>query len=81
MKTIVKNLITEEKTTYINNLSLTDNIINQIIAETKQGSNLLNPVTRQVIKEKYYIRETVSQVTGLKFAYCESLNLFAKTID
>lgn len=78
MKTEITNLLSGEKTLFINDLSLTDNIINAIICDKKQTGNLLDTNTRQAIKEKYPIREYISTITGRPFAYCESFDLLAK---
>ena len=40
--TIVKNVITEKKETYYNNLDLDENLISSIISLNNQNSNLLN---------------------------------------
>ena len=37
MKTVITNLITGEKTLFVNDLSLTDNIVNYIICDSKRA--------------------------------------------
>jgi hypothetical protein len=78
MKTEVKNLLTNEVEIYINNLSLTENIINSIITVKNLSSNRLNEKIRAKIKKDYKIIETTSKITNRKFAFCEEFNLHAK---
>jgi hypothetical protein len=78
MKTEVKNLLTNEIEIYINNLSLTENIINSIITVKNLSSNRLNEKIRAKIKKDYKIIETTSKITNQKFAFCEEFNLLAK---
>ena len=78
MKTIVKNLITKEETIFVNDLSLTENIVNTIICNSSRTGDLLNPKHREEIKQKYSIVERKSTITGRIFAYCEAKDLHAK---
>jgi hypothetical protein len=78
MKTIVKNLITKEETIFINELSLTENIVSAIICNSKRTGQILNKEFREEIKAKYPIKEAKSTITGKTFAYCEAKDLLAK---
>lgn len=78
MKTIVKNLITKEETIFVNDLSLTENIVNTIICNSNRTGDLLNLKHREEIKQKYSIVERKSTITGRRFAYCEAKDLHAK---
>ncbi len=78
MKTVITNLITGEKTLFVNDLSLTDNIVNYIICDSKRAGQLLNKEYREEIKTKFPIVESISTITGRTFAYCEAKDLHAK---
>jgi hypothetical protein len=78
MKTTVKNLITGEQFIFVNNLPLSENIVNVIVLNSKRTGDLLNESYRQEIKNKFPIVETKSKITGNVFAYCESKDLHAK---
>ncbi len=81
-KTIeVTNLITMEKLTFVNPLTLTENIVNAIIFNAKQTGQLCFEHKRNEVKEKYNIVESTSAITGGKFAFCEEKNLHAKYIN
>ena len=77
--TTVKNLITGEKNTYANRLSLTENVVNQIMYQTGQTSDLLT----ESVREKYrsMITESVSTMTGRRFAFCENYDLHASAAN
>lgn len=81
MKTIITNLITREETIFVNDNSLTDNIVSLIICESKRTGQLLENKVRQEIKEKYPIKESFSTITGRQFAFCEAKDLHAKYIS
>lgn len=78
MKTIVKNLLTNEETLFVNSLSLTENIVSTIIIQEKRTGQLLNEDYRNEIKKQFPIKEATSTLTGRQFAYCESKDLHAK---
>ena len=76
----VKNLITGEELIFVNQASLTDNIINAIISNTKISSALLDQAQRETISQLYPIKEGTSTITGSTFAYCPERHLHAKYI-
>ena len=80
MKTQVTNLLTSEELIFVNDLSLTENIVNAIISNSKTTGNLLNVEYRDKIKQQFPIKESVSTITGKAFAYCEAKHLHAKFI-
>ena len=80
MKTQVKNLVTGEENIFVNDLSLTENIVNVIIINNKRTGELLNKNLRAQIKQENQIVESKSKITGNNFAYCIDLNLHAKQI-
>jgi hypothetical protein len=81
MKIQITNLITQEKTLFVNDYSLTENMVSHIMCEQKKLSLLLDEATRKKIKEQYNITESLSTITGNPFAYCEQLDLHAKYIN
>jgi hypothetical protein len=78
MKTEVTNLLTLEKSFFVNDNSLTENIVSCIICNQKRTGKILDKQYREEVKAKFPIIETVSKITGRKFAYCEKLDLHAK---
>jgi hypothetical protein len=80
MKTQVTNLITGEKTLYVNDLSLTENIVSHIICNSKRTGQLLNKEYREEIKTKHPVKESISTITKRPFAFCEDKDLHAKYI-
>jgi len=78
MKTEITNLLTGAKEHFVNENSLTENIVSCIICNQKRTGQLLNKEYREDIKAKFPIVESVSKITGRKFAYCESMDLHAK---
>ena len=78
MNTIVKNLITNEEALFVNDLSLEENIVSQIIIGNKQTGNLINQDFRNKIKAEHPIQTSVSTITGREFAFCESKDLHAR---
>ena len=81
MKTIIKNLLTNEESVYINDLSLIDNMINDIILKEKATSNLLNKKLREKIKNENNLKIHISKITGQCFVYCEKHNLIARAAN
>jgi len=82
MKTIeITNLLTQEKTHFVNELSLTENIVSKIILDNKQTGQILNKAVRQEIKNTFEIVERISGMTGNSFGFCGSKNLHAKYIN
>lgn len=77
-KTIVRNVLTKKEMTFVNSLSLTDNIINYIMLEKKESSNILNAKRRKIHAK--HIEEGISQINNKGFAYCNENNLIAKHI-
>jgi uncharacterized membrane protein len=78
---LVTNLITQEKAFFVNDLSLVENIVNQILYNQNSTCLLCNEDYREVIKDRFKIIESVSVKTGEKFAYCSALDLHAKFIN
>ena len=78
MRTIVRNLLTNEESVYINDLSLIENMINEIILKEKATSNLLNKKFREKIKNENNLKIHTSKITGQCFVFCEKHNLIAK---
>lgn len=79
MKTIVRNVLTNEESVYINDLSLIENMINAIILKEKATSNLLNKKFREKIKNENNLKLHTSKITGRSFVYCEKYDLIAHT--
>ena len=77
MKTIVKNLLTNDKMVFVNDLSLVDNMVNAIISIEKKTSNLLNDNLREKIIVENNLTEHTSKITGRTFVYCEKYDLIA----
>ena len=75
---IVKNLITGEELTFVNQDSLTDNVINAIISNSKLSSALLDQAQRETVSQLYPIKEGTSTITGRTFAYCQERHLHAR---
>lgn len=81
MKIQVTNLITGEKTLFVNDYSLSHNIVSLILIDSKRTGDLLNDNVRQSIAASYPIREGKSKLFNNPFAYCDEKNLHAKYID
>ena len=79
MKTIVKNVLTNEKMFFVNDLSLVENMVNAIICIEKKTSNLLNENLREKIIAENNLAEHTSKITGRTFVYCEKYDLIAHT--
>ena len=77
MKTIVKNVLTNDKMFFVNDLSLVDNMVNAIIYIEKKSSNLLNEDLRKKIIVDNNLAEHISKITGRTFVYCEKHDLIA----
>ena len=77
MKTIVKNVLTNDKMFFVNDLSLVDNMVNAIIHIEKKSSNLLNEDLRKKIIVDNNLAEHISEITGRSFVYCEKYDLIA----
>jgi len=77
MKTIVKNVLTNDKMFFVNDLSLVDNMVNAIIHIEKKSSNLLNEDLRKKIIVDNNLAEHISKITGRPFVYCEKYDLIA----
>ena len=77
MKTIVNNVLTNDKMIFINDLSLVDNMVNAIIYLEKKTSNLLNDSFREKIIAENNLIEHTSKITGRSFVYCEKYDLIA----
>ena len=77
MKTIVNNVLTNDKMIFINDLSLVDNMVNAIIYIEKKTSNLLNESLREKIIAENNLIEHTSKITGRSFVYCEKYDLIA----
>ena len=77
MKTIVNNVLTNDKMIFINDLSLVDNMVNAIISIEKKTSNLMNESLREKIIAENNLIEHTSKITGRSFVYCEKYDLIA----
>jgi len=77
MKTIVNNVLTNDKMIFINDLSLVDNMVNAIISIEKKTSNLMNESLRKKIIAENNLAEHISEITGRSFVYCEKYDLIA----
>jgi len=77
MKTIVNNVLTNDKMIFINDLSLVDNMVNAIISIEKKTSNLMNERLRKKIIAENNLIEHTSKITGRSFVYCEKYDLIA----
>lgn len=80
MKIQVTNLSTGEKSLFVNDYSLTYNIVSAIIIDEKRTGDLLNKEVRDMIEEKYPVRELKSKKTKRLFAYCSKKDLHARFI-
>jgi len=77
MKTIVNNVLTNDKMIFINDLSLVDNMVNAIISIEKKTSNLMNERLRKKIIAENNLAEHISEITGRSCVYCEKYDLIA----
>jgi len=77
MKTTVRNLLTGETELFINEYSPVENLVNSVICNRKQTSQLLNKDFRNRLKLSLKIVEKIS-ANGDNIAFCEPLNLFAR---
>ena len=77
MKTIVRNVLTNDEMIFVNDLSLIDNMVNAVIHIEKKISNLLNESLRKKIIADNKLAEHTSKITGRSFVYCEKYDLIA----
>ena len=77
MKTIVRNVLTNDEMIFVNDLSLIDNMVNAVIHIEKKISNLLNESLRKKIIAENNLVEHTSKITGRPFVYCEKYDLIA----
>lgn len=77
MITIVKNVLTNDKMFFINDLSLVENMANAIIYIEKKTGNLLNESLRKKIIADNNLVEHTSKITGRSFVYCKKYDLIA----
>lgn len=75
MKTIVKNVLTNEEMIFVNDLSLVENMVNAVIYIEKKPSNLLDKNLRKKIIEDNNLIEHTSKITGRTFVFCEKYDL------
>ena len=79
MKTLtVTNVLTDEKTTYVNNFTLEHNLITTILLITNRASQLHNEMIRARIKELNKIDNFYSSVDNKSVCFCENFNLYAR---
>ncbi len=76
--TIVKNIITNEEMVYVNDKDTVQNMVNAIIAQRRQYSNLLSSTLRNEIIAKYNLQERISRNEKDYICYCEELDLIAR---
>lgn len=74
----VRNLITSNVSIYVNDKGLSENIVNEIILQNNQSSNLLDESFRD--KYRNLVEENTSTITGRKFAFCEQYDLHASYV-
>ena len=76
---LVKNILTKHSFLFVNDSTLTENIVSYVILHIKKStSNLLNPEYRTTIKNEAKITEKTSSLTGNLFAFSETFDLHAK---
>ena len=80
METIITNLITNEKTLFINSFPVVDNVVTYIILAKNKNSQLHNEALKERIINDYNLKECTSKVTSEKFCYCEEFDIYAKQI-
>jgi len=74
----VKNVLSKHSLLFVNDSTLTENIISYVICHIKNStSNLLNKNYRAKIKNEAKITEAKSKITGRKFAFSEKFDLHA----
>lgn len=74
--TNVMNVITEEKSTFYNNLSLEENLVSAIISSTEDSRKLLEYAYRDDIKCKAKI-ERISSLNGCVKAFSPVYDMIA----
>ena len=78
--TIVTNVLTGEKEIFINNLSLSDNIISYIIIDIKKAAGqLTNKAFRYKVEQEAKITTGQSKRPGKMFAFSKVFDLHATT--
>jgi hypothetical protein len=80
MKTTVTNILNRnEKSLFVNDFDPKHNLINHIICQRKQTSQLLNKKFRENLESELSIIEKIS-INGQKIAFCIELDLIARQI-
>ena len=78
MKTIVKDLQTNEEHVFVNTHSVVQNVINAILVKTKRTGQLCNDELRAELIQKYGLKQFCSK-NGLDYVcFCEEFELFAR---
>jgi len=76
--TVVTNLLTQEKLTFVNDSALPENIVSAIILNNRQSGRLLIDGVRAGVKSDYAVLSSISTITGLPFAFSYKANLIAR---
>ncbi len=76
----VRNLRSGQVYTFVNEQTLTENIVNAIFHENKQVGNILDANRRSAVKADNKIVESNSTKTGRPFAFCPDRDLHAKYV-
>lgn len=79
MKTIVKNVSTDEKMIFVNNFGPVENMVNAILQVEKRTDALLNDSLRKKIIVENNLVELASKKPGRTYVYCEKYDLYAYT--
>ena len=77
MITTVRNILKNTESIYVNEFTPKHNLINLIISNNKQTSQILNQDHRAKIEKRYKIVEKIS-LNGDKIAFCYELDLMAR---
>ena len=78
MKTTVRDLLNSRDVhIYVNEMGPVENMVNAIILQRNQTSNLLNEEFRNNIIKEFNLVERVSK-NGDLICFCEELDLFAR---
>ncbi len=75
-ETIVKNLITGEKSSYFNSYSVVDNLVTEIM-RLKKIDSITDKQLREKIRKEYNLREAKSIKRDRVFSYCLEYDLYA----
>ena len=78
--TTITNVANGDKMTYLNPFSVVYNMINAIINEQKQNSDLHNADMRLKILEENNLSQNISANGKEYFCYCEKFDLIARQI-